>query len=135
MTKARARAIECPATWHADVWLAGIPQHGVYSHGSTLRALHHHLTQGLALAGVTAEVALVPSSPELERLRRAQAAAQTALKDAVKALAARGHTPRDIADATGATVPEVAALRSRRKARRPQKSQEQDAPGASTADA
>lgn len=116
------------------MWVAGILQHGVYGHGSTLRALHRDLTQGLALAGVTADVVLVPSSPELERLRRAEAASQAALTDAVRALAARGHTPRDIADATGATASEVAAaLRSRRKARRPQK---QDAPpGARTADA
>jgi hypothetical protein len=117
----KAKAIECRATRHADTWVASVPQHGVYGHGRTLRALHSNLTQGLALIGVTTEIMLVPVSPELERLRRAEAAYEAALSDAVTTLAAHDCTPRDIADATRVTTTRVAALRSKRKARRPRK--------------
>lgn len=118
----KARAIECRATRHADTWVASVPRHGVYGHGRTLRALHSNLAQGLALVGVTTEITLVPISPELERLRRAEAAVEAALSEAVTALAAHGGTPRDIADATGVTSTRVAAaLRSKPKARRPRK--------------
>ncbi|MEW2498187.1 hypothetical protein AB0942_32325 [Streptomyces nodosus] len=117
----KAKAIECRATRHADMWVANVLQHGVYGHGPTLRALRSNLTQGLALVGVTTEITLVPTSPELERLRRAKAVYEAALSDAVTALAARGDTPRDIADATGVTTTQVAALRSKPKTRRPRK--------------
>lgn len=117
----KAKAIECRATQHADTWVASVPQHGVYGHGRTLRALHSNLTQGLALIDVTTEIRLVPVSPELERLRRAEAAYEAALSDAVTTLAAHGGTPRDIADATGVTTTRVAALRRKRKARHPRK--------------
>ncbi|MFE7115569.1 hypothetical protein ACFU99_09120 [Streptomyces sp. NPDC057654] len=117
----KAKAIESRATRHADTWVASVPQHGVYGHGRTLRALHSNLAQGLALVGVTTEITLVPISPELERLRRAEAAYEAALADAVTTLTAHGGTPRDIADATGVTTARVAALRSKPKTRRPRK--------------
>ncbi|MFD9190308.1 hypothetical protein ACFWCA_19020 [Streptomyces phaeochromogenes] len=114
----KAKSIECRATRPSDMWVAGVPQHGVYGHGRTLRVLRSNLIQGLALIGVTTEITLVPVSPELERLRRAEAAYEAALSDAVAALAAHGGTPRDIADATRVTTTRVATLRSRGKARR-----------------
>ncbi|MEV0442914.1 hypothetical protein AB0I84_21035 [Streptomyces spectabilis] len=117
----KAKVIECRATRHADTWLASIPQHRIYGHGTTLRALHSNLTQGLALIGVTTEITLVPVGPELERLRRAEAAYEAALSDAVAALAAHDCTPRDIADATRVKTKQVAALRSKGKAPRPRK--------------
>ncbi|MEU5900282.1 hypothetical protein [Streptomyces venezuelae] len=117
----KAKAIECRATRHADTWVASVPQHRVYGHGRTLRALRINLIQGLALVGVTTEITLVPNSPELERLRRAEAAYEAAQRDAVTALAAHDCTPRDIADATRLKSTRVAALRSEGKARRPRK--------------
>ncbi|MEU8892957.1 hypothetical protein [Streptomyces sp. NPDC048442] len=115
----KPKAIECQATRHDGAWVAAVSPHGVYGHGTTLRALHNNLFQGLALIGVSIEIALIPVSPELERLRSAEAAYEAALSAAVKALAARGGTSRDIADATGVTSTRVAALRGKRKARRP----------------
>ncbi|UUV32349.1 hypothetical protein NQK81_02525 [Amycolatopsis roodepoortensis] len=105
--------IDCRARWHGEIWVASIPQHNVYGSGRTLNALHDDLTHGLSLMGVTAQVAITPASPELDRLRRAAAAYETALADAVTALTTQGSTVRDTAAATGVPVARVTALRAR----------------------
>lgn len=113
-----------PATRHGDMWVGRISQHGVYGYGRTLRALHNHLTQGLALIDVTTNVKIIPAVPGLDRLRRAEAAYEAALSDTVTTLTALGSTTRDIAEATGVPIARITALRSKPKtlrARTPRK--------------
>ncbi|WP_410646541.1 hypothetical protein [Amycolatopsis sp. cmx-4-54] len=71
------------------------------------------LTHGLSLMGVCADVTITVVSPELDRLRRAEAAYDTALADAVTALAAQGSTIRDTAQATGVPIARVEALHAK----------------------
>jgi hypothetical protein len=87
-----------------------VPEHGVYGHGRTLKAARENTEQGLALVGVTAEVVIIPVTPELERLRSAEEAYMAALSEAVGALALRRTTPSDIALATGAPAKRVKLL-------------------------
>ncbi|MGW4828906.1 recombinase family protein [Amycolatopsis japonica] len=110
--------VECHARWHDDMWIASIPQHGVYGSGRTLKALRDDLVRGLALLGMTVHVTLTPVSPELDRLRRAEAAYKTALADAVTALTTQGSTARDTAEATGVPITQVTALQTRPTTRR-----------------
>lgn len=105
--------LECRAHRHSEMWVASIPQHRVYGWGRTLRALHDDLIQGLALVGVTAQVTIIPVSPELDRLRRAEATYETALADAVTALTTQGSTARDTAASTGVPITRVTALQAR----------------------
>lgn len=105
--------IECRARRHGEIWVASIPQHSVYGSGRTLRALHDDLIHGLSLMGVTAQVTITPASPELDRLRRAKAAYETALAEAVTALTTQGSTVRDTAEATGVPIARVTTLQAR----------------------
>jgi hypothetical protein len=109
------KPIECQASRDSEMWVAGIPRHGVYGYGHTLRALRDNLIQGLALVGVTTSITIVPVSPELLRLRRAEAAYEAALTDAVTALTAHGSTAGDVAEATGVPIARVTALRNQPK--------------------
>jgi hypothetical protein len=102
--------IEVQAHRRGRTWTASIPDHGIYGHGRTLQKLHQNLVQGLALAGVTQEITIIPVTPELETLRAHRAAADIALEHAVAALALRRTTIRDIATATGAPIKQVKAL-------------------------
>ncbi|OXM50249.1 hypothetical protein CFP71_27840 [Amycolatopsis thailandensis] len=108
--------IECHARRHDDMWTASVPQHSVYGSGRTLKALHDDLVHGLVLLGVTVHVTITPVSPELDRLRRAETAYDTALAEAVAALATKGSTVRDTAEATGVPIARVTALQARRSA-------------------
>lgn len=111
-----SRTIKCRAVQDGDTWTACIAKHGVYGYGRTLKALQDNLAQGLALVGVSAEVTITPVSPELERLRAAEAAYEAALTKAIAAMTARQSPVRDIAQATGAPVSRVtAAARGARK--------------------
>jgi hypothetical protein len=112
------KTIECRASRNSEMWVACIPEHGVYGYGRTLRALQDNLTQGLALAGVTTAITITPVSPELLRLRRAKDAYETALADAVTTLTAHGSTARDVAEAAGEPIARVTALRNKPKAPR-----------------
>lgn len=89
----------------------------MYGHRQTLKALQDNIRQGLALVGVTAEVKITPVSPELERLRSAEAAYETALRKAVTALTAQDNTVRDIAWATGVPVTRVTVIQDKRLTR------------------
>lgn len=102
--------IRCPASRRGRSWVAHAPEHGAYGHGRTLAAARASITQGLALLGVTAEVTLIPVTPELETLRSAQDAYTAALSDAVAALALRRVPVGDIAAATGAPAKRVRLL-------------------------
>lgn len=62
---------------------------------------------GLAAVGVRAEVKIIPVTPELETLRGTKDAHAAAEAEAVKALALRRATLRDIAEATGVPVARV----------------------------
>ncbi|MCG7523972.1 hypothetical protein MHW47_05890 [Streptomyces sp. OfavH-34-F] len=64
----------------------------------------------MALVGEAAEVTLIPTTPELEKLRSIEAAHEAALGEAVAALALRRATLRDIATATGASTARVRLL-------------------------
>ncbi|MFD8609520.1 hypothetical protein [Streptomyces sp. NPDC059631] len=103
-------SIECPATRRGRTWVAHASEHGVYGSGRTLRLVRESVEKGLALVGVTREVKITPVMPELEQLRAADDARAAALAKAVKALAVRRATPRDIADATGVPVRRVKQL-------------------------
>ncbi|MFD4257693.1 hypothetical protein ACFWR9_08675 [Streptomyces sp. NPDC058534] len=92
--------IECTATRRGRTWVVSIPEYGVYGHGRTLKTTHENVTQGLALVGVTAAATITPVTPELERLRSAEAAYTAALSEAISALALRRTSLRDIAAAT-----------------------------------
>lgn len=88
-------------------WVTLLAEHGVYAHGRTLRATEANAAQGLELVGVSAEVTLLPVTPELETLRAADAAREQALRAAVYALALRRTTRCDIALATRAPAWQV----------------------------
>jgi hypothetical protein len=102
--------IECRATRRGRAWVAHLPEHGVYGHGRTLKAVRDSIAEGLAFVGVSAQVTLIPVTPELERLRAAQDACAAVLTDAVTALALRRTNISDIAQATGASVKRVKTL-------------------------
>lgn len=88
-------------------WVTHLAEHGVYAHGRTLKRTEANATQGLELIGVSAEVTLIPVTPELETLRAADDAREQALRAAVHALALRRTTRRDIALATRAPAWQV----------------------------
>lgn len=113
-----SKTIRCRATRHGEMWLASVPEHGVYGHGPTLATLRESLAQGLALIDVTAKVVITPVTPELERLRSTEAAREAALKKAVLALAEDRVAVRDIAAATGASAAKVAAIQAKPTRRR-----------------
>ncbi|MYX26841.1 hypothetical protein GTY75_09190 [Streptomyces sp. SID8381] len=102
-----SESITCRASRRGRVWVVRVPEHGVYGHGRTLKAAGENIKQGLALAGVTAEVVIIPVTPELEKLRAADDARAKALREAVAALALRRTSLRDIAAATGAPSTQV----------------------------
>ncbi|MFI2790954.1 hypothetical protein [Kitasatospora sp. NPDC018614] len=108
-----SEALECQASRRGRLWVAYEPEHGVYGSGRTLRLVRASVEDGLALVGVTAEVKIIPVTPELEELRDADDARTTALAKAVKALALRRTSLSDIALATGASVKQVKLLRAR----------------------
>lgn len=93
-------AIACRASRRGRRWVVHVPEHGVYGHGRTLAAARDSTERGLALIGITAEVALTAVTPELDALRAAEAAYTAALRTAVVSLSLRRSTLRDIAAAT-----------------------------------
>ncbi|MGW2984090.1 hypothetical protein [Streptomyces goshikiensis] len=105
-----SEVIECRATRRGRTWVVHIREHGVYGSGRTLRLVRANVEEGLALVGVTPAVKITPETPELERLRAADDARTAALAEAVKALALRRATLRDIADATRVPVARVKQL-------------------------
>ncbi|MER6519986.1 hypothetical protein ABT246_24420 [Streptomyces sp. NPDC001553] len=105
--------IECQVTRRGRVWVTHVPEYDVYGDGRTLRLLRTSVERGLAWVGVTTKVRITPVTPELERLRAAAAAHAAAEETAVKALAARRASLRDIADATGVPVRRVKQLLAR----------------------
>ncbi|MFI9052487.1 hypothetical protein [Streptomyces sp. NPDC053427] len=107
-----SETIECRASRRGRTWVVRIPEHGVYGYGRTLKAVGENVKQGLTLIGVTAEVTIIPVTPELEKLRSVQDAYTAALSEAVAALALRRTALRDIALATGATTTQVKLLRA-----------------------
>ncbi|KZM71102.1 hypothetical protein [Nocardia terpenica] len=111
-----SESIECQATRRGRAWVAHVPKYGVYGYGRTLKAVRENIVDGLAYVGVTAEVAVIAVTPELERLRSVEAAYKTALREAVAALALRSITPRDIALATGTPTKRVQTLVAERAA-------------------
>ncbi|MEU3355210.1 hypothetical protein [Streptomyces sp. NPDC037389] len=109
-----SETIECRASRCGRAWVVHVPEHGVYGHGRTLKAVRVNTQEGLALVGVTAEVTIVPVTPELENLRAAEDAHTTALREAVAALALRRATLSDIALATGTQKKRVKLLLAER---------------------
>ncbi|MDW4912549.1 hypothetical protein [Streptomyces californicus] len=105
--------IECQASRRGRLWVAHLPEHGVYGSGRTLRLVRASVENGLALVGVTTEAKIIPVTPELETLRAAEDARTTALANAVEALALRRTSLSDIALATGASVKQVKLLLAR----------------------
>ncbi|MFF7943317.1 hypothetical protein ACFZC5_26695 [Nocardia gamkensis] len=101
-----SESIECRASRRGRDWVAHVPEHGVYGYGRTLKALYDSIEDGLAHLGVTAEVTVIPVTPELENLRSMEDAYTTALREAVAALALASTTLGDIALATGAPTNE-----------------------------
>ncbi|KOT51156.1 MULTISPECIES: hypothetical protein [Streptomyces] len=99
-----SETIECRADRRGRGWTTRVPEYGVYGHGRTLKALRKDVEEGLALLDVTAEVTIVPTTPELEQLRAAEDARTAALAEAVRALALRRATLGDIALATGVPI-------------------------------
>ncbi|MFD3422467.1 hypothetical protein [Streptomyces decoyicus] len=105
-----SETIECQATRRGRTWVVRLPEHGVYGYGRTLKAVAKNTEQGLALVGVTAEVVIIPATPELEKLRSIDDARAAALSEAVAALALRRTALRDIALATGESARRVKLL-------------------------
>lgn len=105
-----SEVIECQASRRGRTWVAHVAEHGVYGSGRTLRLVRASVKEGLALVGVTTAVQVTPVTPELERLRAAEDTVAAAMAEAVKALALRRATLRDIADATGMPVRRVKQL-------------------------
>ncbi|MFD3970131.1 hypothetical protein [Streptomyces cyaneofuscatus] len=105
-----SEVIKCRTTRRGRTWVAHAAEHGVYGSGTSLRLARASVEEGLALAGLTGEVELVPVTPELERLRAADNARTAALIEAVKALALRRATLRDIAEATSEPMAYVKRL-------------------------
>ncbi|MFD7552466.1 hypothetical protein [Streptomyces sp. NPDC059816] len=93
--------IECPATRRGRYWVARVPGHHVYGQGRTLKAVGENTAKGLALVGVTAEVTIVPTTPELAALREAENTRRAAEIEAMVTLDLRRATLGDIARATG----------------------------------
>lgn len=104
------QSIECRAHRHGQAWVAHVPEHGVYGHGRTLKAVRDSIADGLAHIGVTAEVTVIAVTPELEHLRSVEDTYTTALREAVATLALHSTTLGDIASATGAPTTRVKAL-------------------------
>jgi hypothetical protein len=92
----------------------------VYGHGRTLKAAARNTTEALALVGVTAEVVLLAVTPELEKLRAAEDAYTTALKQAAAALALRRTSLSDIAQAVRAPRSRVKQLLAEQASEEPQ---------------
>ncbi|MFJ4342659.1 hypothetical protein [Streptomyces sp. NPDC088915] len=105
-----SEVIECRAVRRGRLWVAHEPEHGVYGSGRTLRLVRESVEGGLAAVGVTAEVTITAVTPELEKLRAVEEARTAALIEAVKALALRKATLRDIAEATGVPAAHVKRL-------------------------
>jgi hypothetical protein len=105
-----AETIRCPAHRRGRTWVASVHERGAYGHGRTLQLTAANITQALALLGVTAEVTLVPVTPELEQLRAAEDRYTAALRQTVVALALRRVSARDIATATGVPAKRVREL-------------------------
>ncbi|MFD4947000.1 hypothetical protein ACFWNT_31860 [Streptomyces sp. NPDC058409] len=105
-----SETIECMASRRGRTWLVHVPEHGVYGSGRTLKATRENTQRGIALVGVTAEVTITPTSPELEALRAADDNRAAALSEAVAALALRRTTLSDIAAATRVPIREVKLL-------------------------
>ncbi|MEU7228973.1 hypothetical protein [Streptomyces chrestomyceticus] len=99
--------IECRAERRGRVWTTRVPEYGVYGHGRTLKALRQNVEEALALVDVTVEVAVIPTTPELEKLEAARNAFTGAQEEAVRALGLRRTTLRDIASAAGVSVKRV----------------------------
>jgi predicted RNase H-like HicB family nuclease len=114
-----SESIECEAVRRGRLWVAHLPEHGVYSHGRTLAKTRQNTRQGLELIGVDAEVTVIAVTPELERLRAAREVYAAALSEAVSALALRRTTLHDIAAATGEPARQVKQLLPDAAARRP----------------
>lgn len=104
------QTIECLAVRRGRGWVVSNAEHGVYGHGRTLKSARDSIAGGLALLGVTGEVEIVASMPELDKLRDAEAAYAAALKEAVTALALRQTSLSDIATATGVPAGQVRAV-------------------------
>ncbi|MEV0297013.1 hypothetical protein [Nocardia sp. NPDC050710] len=102
--------IECRAYRRGQTWVAHVPEHGVYGHGRTLKAVRASIIDGLAHIGVTTQVTVVAETPELDNLRSIEHAYTTALLAAVTSLALCSTTLGDIALATGAPAKRVKAL-------------------------
>ncbi|MEU9735202.1 hypothetical protein [Streptomyces sp. NPDC048002] len=105
-----SEVIEGKATRRGRTWVVHIPEHEVYGHGRTLRAAGENTAAGLRLVGVTAEVAITPVTPELERLRSDEDAYEAALSETVAALALRRTTLRDISVAVRVPTTRVKLL-------------------------
>ncbi|WP_424862989.1 hypothetical protein [Streptomyces sp. MMS24-I29] len=99
--------IECRATRRGRTWVAHVPEYGVYGHGRTLKQVRASVAAGLELVGVSAEVTVIPVTPELEELRSAEDAYTKALEKATAALALRRVTLTDISRATRTPVRQV----------------------------
>ncbi|BDT85956.1 hypothetical protein [Nocardia cyriacigeorgica] len=102
--------IECLAYRRGREWVAHVPEHGVYGHGPTLKAVRRSTAEGLAYIGITANVTAVAASPELENLRTIADTYSTALREAVHALARCSATVGDIASATNVPTQRIRAL-------------------------
>ncbi|MFF3788191.1 hypothetical protein [Streptomyces sp. NPDC001933] len=109
-----SETIECLASRLNRTWLVHVLEHGVYGTGRTLKKTRENTQQGLALVGVTAEVTITPTSPELEALRAAENAYTAALNEAVAAMALRQTTLSDIAQATRVPIRQVKQLLAER---------------------
>ncbi|MFI1884867.1 hypothetical protein [Streptomyces jumonjinensis] len=109
-----SETIECRASRRGRTWVVFVAEHGVYGHGRTLKAARENTEQGLALAGVTAEVTITPVTPELEKLRSAEDTYMATLNEAVAALALRRAPLSDIALATRTSTRRVKLLLTER---------------------
>ncbi|QNJ42016.1 hypothetical protein [Streptomyces buecherae] len=99
-----SEVIKCRAARRGRAWYVDVPGLvGVYGHGRTLKRAQESIEAALTLVGESTEVALIPTSAELDALRAAEEAYETALREAVKALALRQTTRTDIAQATHVT--------------------------------
>jgi len=105
-----AEHIRCQTHRRGRTWVASLPELGAYGHGRTLKLTHENITQALSLLEISAEVTLVPVTPELEKLRAAHDLYTAALRHTVAALALRRVSMRDIVTATGAPAKQVQQL-------------------------
>ncbi|WP_028478802.1 hypothetical protein [Nocardia sp. CNY236] len=102
--------INCQATRRGRNWDAHVPEYGAFASGRTLKQLRKNIEGALALAGVTAEITITPTSPELETLRTSKDTYTAALRETVATLALRSTTKTDIALATEIKPGQVKAL-------------------------